>query len=416
MKRIVLMLFVMAVVSLSAVAENIKVGLISSLSGPVAIYGQTTYNGIKLAVEQLNAAGGINGNKIELIVEDDKGDPAEAVTAAKRLISEKKVVAILGPIISTTCLAVAPIAQQNGVPMLTPTGTNTKITEAGDYVARTCFIDPFQGGVMATFGIDTLKAKTAVVIKDVNSDYSEGLAEEFVKVFEKKGGKILDTVAYATNDVDYSSQLTKVKAENPDVIFVPGYYNEVALLVKQARDLQIKATFLGGDGWDNGKLFEIAGESVTGSFVSSHFSPESQEPMIQNFLKDYRAMFKEEPSVLSALGFDAAGIMIEAMKKSKAISGEEIKNNINGTKDYKGVTGNITLDGNRNAVKSAFVLEAKDGGFKFKTTVEPFKEEANSAAAAATSGETKKESKGKIIFAVIAIIAAAAIVIAKKKK
>lgn len=405
----------MVVVSISAVAENIKVGLISSLSGPVAVYGQTTYNGIKLAVEQLNAAGGINGNKIELIVEDDKGDPAEAVTAAKRLISEKNVVALLGPIISTTCLAVAPIAQQNGVPMLTPTGTNIKITEAGDYIARTCFIDPFQGGVMATFGIDTLKAKTAVIIKDVNSDYSEGLAEEFVKVFEKKGGKVLDTLAYATNDVDYSSQLTKVKAENPDVIFVPGYYNEVALLVKQARDLQIKATFLGGDGWDNGKLFEVAGTAVTGSFVSSHFSPESQDPMIQNFLKDYIAMFKEDPSVLSALGFDAAGIMIEAMKKSTKISGEEIKNNINSTKDYKGVTGNINIDSNRNAVKSAFVLEAKDGGFKYKTTVEPFKEEAL-AATATKSEETKKDNKSKIIFALIAVAAAAAIVIAKKKK
>lgn len=416
MKKALLMISIMALTTITVMAENIKIGVISSLSGPVAIYGQTTYNGVKLAVDKLNAAGGINGNKVELIVEDDKGDPAEAVTAAKRLISEKKVIAILGPTISSTCLAVAPIAQQNKVPMLTATGTNIKITDAGDYIARTCFIDPFQGAVMAKFGLENLKAKTAVIIKDVNSDYSEGLADEFVKVFEKNGGKILDTVAYATNDVDYSSQLTKVKSLNPDVIFVPGYYNEVSLLIKQARDLQIKSKFLGGDGWDNGKLFEIAGSAVLGSYISSHFSPESQDPLIQNFLSDYRKSFKEEPSVLSALGYDAAGIMLESVKNAKALTGEDIKNNINATKGYKGVTGVITLDEKRNAIKSAFVLEAKDGGFKYYATIEPFTVDETSAPAGEADSKAKKDNKGTMILIVIVAVLAAGIFVAKKKK
>ncbi|BDU49461.1 ABC transporter substrate-binding protein [Haliovirga abyssi] len=391
-------------------AGEIKIGVIAPLSGPIAVYGQATVNGFKLAAEKINEKGGILGNKIKLIIEDNKGDAAEAVNAAKKLINLDKVVAVLGPVISTNSLAVAPIMQESKIPMLTPTGTNVKITEAGDYVSRVCFIDPFQGDVMANFAIDNLKVNSAVIMKDVNSDYSDGLGQAFKKRFEARGGKVISEISYAAGDVDFTSQLTKIKIKKPDVIFVPGYYSEVALIVKQARDLKINSTFLGGDGWDNGKLFEIAGSAINGSYISTHFSPESADPMVQNFLKDYNSRFGEAPSVLAALGYDGADVMFAAMNRAGEINSEKIKDEINKTTKFKGVTGVITLDKNRNAVKSAFVIEAKDGKFVYKTTVEPVvestaKEVKQAATKEPVKAPKKSNSNNTVIIAIIAVVA-----------
>lgn len=395
MRKRILGIVAMLLIATMTLAETIKVGMLTPLSGPIAIYGQTTLNGIKLATEELNKKGGIKGNKIELIIEDNKGDAAEAVNAVKKMISVNKIKALLGPVISTNSLAVAPIMQENKIPMLTPTGTNSTITQVGDYIARTCFIDEFQGQVMGAFAIKNLKAKNAVILTDVNSDYSEGLAEEFKKVFEANGGKILDTVSYVANDVDFTSQLTKIKMKKPEVIFVPGYYSEVSLIVKQARELRIDSVFLGGDGWDNGKLFEIAGDSINGSYISTHFSSESEDQQIKSFLKNYKARFGEEPSVLSALGYDAANVMYAAMERTENLDSTEIKNEVNKTKDFKGITGVISLDENRNAVKSAFVLEAKDGKFKYKATVDPINESEEVTKIVKKTTEKKEESKKK---------------------
>lgn len=419
MKKRILGITAMLLITTMALGETIKVGMLTPLSGPIAIYGQTTLNGIKLATEELNKKGGIKGNKIELIIEDNKGDAAEAVNAVKKMISVNKIKALLGPVISTNSLAVAPIMQENKIPMLTPTGTNSTITEVGDYIARTCFIDEFQGQVMGAFAIKNLKAKNAVIMTDVNSDYSEGLGEEFKKVFEANGGKIIDTVSYVANDVDFTSQLTKIKMKKPEVIFVPGYYSEVSLIVKQARELRIDSVFLGGDGWDNGKLFEIAGDSINGSYISTHFSPESEDEQIQNFLKNYKARFGEEPSVLSALGYDAARVMYAAMEKTENCDSTEIKNEVNKTKDFKGITGTISLDQNRNAVKSAFVLEAKDGGFKYKATVAPMKESKKVTKTIEKTTEettTKKRSNNTVLIIGILIAAIVGITFMNKKK
>ncbi|MBZ4683352.1 MAG: branched-chain amino acid transport system substrate-binding protein [Fusobacteriaceae bacterium] len=367
-----LMLVVLGLIlSVMSFGRDIKIGVIAPLSGPLALYGQTTVNGYELAVKEINAKGGINGMNLVLIKEDNKGDSAESVAAIKKLITVNKVDVILGGVTSGNTIAIAPIAQEYKLPMLTPTATNVKVTTFGDYISRTCFIDPFQGEVMANFASDNLKAKKAIIIKNAADDYSEGLAVEFEKTFKANGGKIVDVINYVTGDIDFSSQLTKIKNMNTDVIFLPGYYNEVALVVKQARDLGIDATFLGGDGWDNSKLFEIGGTSVNGSYVLTHFSKESEDTQVQDFINNYFNEFFEDPSPLSALGYDAAYIMAEAIKKAGSLDREKIKNAINSTKNYKGVTGVISLDKNRNAKKSAFVLKAENGAFIYETTVDP---------------------------------------------
>jgi branched-chain amino acid transport system substrate-binding protein len=371
MKKNLLALVAFFVLCALSFGKEIKIGVIMPLSGPIAVYGQTTYNGMKLAIQEINENGGIDGNMIKLIVEDNKGDSAESVTAFKKLANVDKIDALLGPVASSNCLAVAPVAQEYGIPMMTSSGTSVKVTQVGDFISRACFIDPFQGSVMANFAKDSLNAKTAIIFKDVNSDYSEGLTNEFTKTFTKRGGEIITVVNYVAGDIDFSSQLTKIRKMKADVVFVPGYYNEAALIVNQARDLRINSTFLGADGWDNGKLFEIAGEALNGSFVSTHFSSESEDEIVQNFINNYFDEFFEDPNVLSALGYDAAKIMAEAFDRANSTDKVKVKNAINSTKNFKGVTGIITLDENRNANKSAFVMEAKNGAFVYKTTVDP---------------------------------------------
>lgn len=351
--------------------DSILVGEVGSLTGPEATFGLSTNRGIKLAFKEINDSGGINGKKLELITLDDQGKPEEAATAVTKLITQNKVSAILGEVASSRSLAMAPISQQNKIPMITPSSTNPKVTAVGDYIFRVCFIDPFQGTVMAKFARETLKAKKVAVLRDVKNDYSVGLADFFAETYKKLGGEIVVDKSYSAGDIDFKSQLTAIRAKNPDAIFVPGYYTDVGLIARQARELGIKAPLLGGDGWDSPKLQEIGGTAVNGSYFSNHYSAEDQAPHVQSFIERYKAMHNEIPDGLAAMGYDAAMVLADSMKKAKSLSGPDVKEAIAAVKDYQGVTGKISIDAERNAVKSAVVLKVENGTFKYQTTINP---------------------------------------------
>lgn len=353
--------------------DTIKVGVYGDLTGPTSSFGQSTKNGVELAVEEINAAGGVNGKKIEIVSEDDQGRPEQAKTVVSKLISQDKVQALLGEVASTNSLAAAPVAQEAKVPMITPSSTNPKVTETGDYISRVCFIDPFQGSVMAKFAANTLKAKTAAVIGDVNSDYSKGLTQFFEEEFNRLGGKVIAKEAYTQTDPDFKGQLTKIRNLNPDVIYIPGYYGQVGIIAKQARELGMNMPLLGGDGWDSPELWKLGGDALKNAFISNHYSAENPAPEIQNFVKAYKAKFNVVPDSLAALAYDAAKVLADAIKRAGTTESAKLKDAINATKDFPGVTGKITLDANRNAVKPAVVLELNpaEGKFKFKETIAP---------------------------------------------
>jgi branched-chain amino acid transport system substrate-binding protein len=354
-----------------ASGNEILIGEVGSLTGSEATFGTSTRDGIELAIKQINDAGGIKGKKLRTIVLDDQGKPEEAATAVTKLITQDKVTAILGEVASSRSLAMAPIAQQNRVPMITPSSTNPRVTQVGDYIFRVCFIDPFQGAVMAKFAANTLKVKKAAILRDIKNDYSVGLANFFTETFKKMGGEIVLDQSYSAGDVDFKSQLTSIKGKNPEVIFVPGYYTEVGLIARQARELGLKAPLLGGDGWDSSKLQEIGGDALNGSFFSNHYSPDDTTPAVQKFIADYKSMFGAVPDGLAAMGYDAAMVLADAMKRSASLSNEDIRKALAETKDYPGVTGKITIDKNRDAVKSAVVIEVKPTGFTYKETINP---------------------------------------------
>ena len=356
--------------------ETIKIGEVGSMTGSEATFGVSTHQGIALAIEEANAKGGVKGKQLEVITLDDQGKPEEAATAVTKLITQNKVTAILGEVASSRSMAMAPIAQKNKVPMITPSSTNPKVTELGTYVFRVCFIDPFQGTVMATFAADTLKVKKVAVLRDVKNDYSIGLADFFTEVFKKKGGTIVLDTSYSAGDMDFKSQLTAIKGKNPEAIFVPGYYTEVGLIARQARELGIKAPLMGGDGWDSPKLTEIGGKAIEGAFFSNHYSSEDQSPIVQDFISRFKKKYNVVPDGLAAMGYDAALVLIDAMNRSKTLEGNDIRAAIADTKKFQGVTGKITIDEKRNAVKSAVVLEVakKEPGkedFRYKTTINP---------------------------------------------
>lgn len=351
--------------------EFIVVGEVGSMTGNEATFGISTHNGITLAFEQINAAGGVKGKKLKVIALDNQGKPEEAATAVTKLITQDKVVAILGEVASSRSLAMAPIAQANKIPMISPSSTNPKVTEQGDYIFRVCFIDPFQGTVMAKFASETLKIKRVAILRDVRNDYSVGLADFFKETFTKNGGQIVTDVSYSAGDIDFKSQLTAIRGKNPEAIFVPGYYTEVGLIARQARELGIKVPLMGGDGWDSPKLKEIGGKALEGSYFSNHYSEEDQAPQVQKFISDYKQKFGSSPDALAAMGYDAALVLAEAMKNATDLSPTAIRDAIAKTKDFQVVTGKITLNEKRDAVKSAAVLKIEDNRFKFQTTVSP---------------------------------------------
>jgi branched-chain amino acid transport system substrate-binding protein len=351
--------------------DELLVGEVGSMTGSEATFGISTHQGIVLAFEQINAAGGVKGKKFKLTSLDDQGKPDEAATAATKLITQDKIIALLGEVASSRSIAMAPIAQSHGVPMITPSSTNPKVTEQGDYIFRACFIDPFQGTVMAKFAANDLKIKNVAVLRDVKNDYSVGLAAFFTETFTKMGGTVVVDQSYSSGDTDFKSQLTAIRAKKPDAIYVPGYYTEVGLIARQARELGITVPLMGGDGWDSPKLTEIGQKWIEGSFFSSHYSQDDKAPAVQKFIADYKTKWNSVPDAMAAMGYDAAKLLADAMTRAPDLTNTAIKNAIATTKDYQAVTGLITLNEHRDPIKSAVVLKVADGHFKYQTTVKP---------------------------------------------
>ncbi len=351
--------------------NEIRIGQFGSMTGAEATFGRSTDKGIRLAIDAKNEQGGIKGKKIRLITEDNQGKPDEAAAVVKKLITQDQVIAILGEVASNRSLAAAPIAQQFRIPMITPSSTNPKVTEIGDYVFRVCFIDPFQGPVMAKFAFENLKVKKVAVLKDLRSDYSMGLTEFFIAKFKELGGTVTSVQTFQTGDTDFKAQLTSIRSENPDGIFIPAYYTEVGLIARQARQLGIKATLLGGDGWDSPKLFEIGGDSLEGAYFANHYSPESSNPATQEFIAAFKKRYGDTPDGLAAAGYDAARVLIQALESVDSLTSENIRDAIAKTTDFKGATGNITIDADRNADKDAFIVQVKNNTQKFVTILRP---------------------------------------------
>jgi branched-chain amino acid transport system substrate-binding protein len=351
-------------------ATEIVIGGVGPVSGEAATFGQSTKEGCELAVEEWNAAGGLLGKNIKLIYQDDKGDPIEAATVWTKLITQDKVVAIVGTVMSKCSLAGAPISQQYKVPMISPTSTNPKVTEVGDYIFRACFIDPFQGTVGAKFAYENLNARKAACIFDVGNDYTKGLSEFFRDKFTELGGTIVAFEAHPTGTTDFKAQLTKIIAAKPDVIYISDYYNDVALIAKQARELGFKGPLVGGDGWDSPDLVKIGGTAVENGYFTNHFSKDDPRPIVQEFVKKYQAKFNKVPDALAALAYDAMQIMLDAIKRAGSTDPEKIKKALTET-NINVVSGLITFDKNRNPIKSAVIIAIKNGQQVYQATVNP---------------------------------------------
>ncbi len=348
-------------------ADKIKIGAVLPMSGGIATFGQENANGIKLAMTKLKS------KNFDLLIEDDKSEAIEATNAIRKLINVDKVSLVIGEVTSSNTLAMGPIAQEAKIPLFSPAATNAKVTMVGNFVSRACFTDDFQGVVMARFAVNNLKKKNGLILIDNSSDYSKGLAKSFLDEFLKIGGKIVskEELTYVQKDMDFQSLLRKIKRANPDVIFLPGYYAEVGLIIKQARALGITAPFLGGDGWDSPDLFKIGGPAMKGNYISSHFAPDDKDPKVQAFVKDYEKAYGQKPGAMAALGYDSLGIVADSLARAKSSKPADINAALLATKNYNGVTGSITIDENRNSKKAAVVLEATETGFIFKNKVNP---------------------------------------------
>jgi branched-chain amino acid transport system substrate-binding protein len=357
--------------SATPAADEISIGHYASLSGSQATFGQSTDNGIRLAVEAVNQSGGLHGKKIRLITYDDRGDAKEAGTAVTRLINRDQVAAVLGEVASGLSLAGAPVCQEGGIPMVTPSSTAPEITAVGDRIFRICFMNRFQAYACAKFAREQLKAQNVAILYDQKLPYSVGLADEFEKQFTAMKGNISTRQSYQEGDQDYSAQLTSIRGSKPDIVFVPGYYTDAANIAVQARKLGIRVPLVGGDGWDSAKLAEIGGDAIDGCYFCTHYFQQDPRPRVQEFLRDYRKQFGTAPDAMAALGFDAARILLAAIEKAPSQSGSDISAALAATKDFDGVTGRISIDPDRNAVKPAIILEMKHGAPTQAATIDP---------------------------------------------
>ncbi len=373
--------------------DELVIGEYGSLTGNDATFGGSTRDGVELAMAELQESdqGMIGGAKVRVVSEDDRGLPEEAVTVVKKLVNQDRVIAVIGEVASSRSLAAAPVCQENGVPMITPSSTNPKVTQVGDHIFRMCFIDPFQGTVMARFAYENLNLRKVAVLKDVRNEYSVGLAEFFTEAFLKMGGQVVVEQAFSAGDQDFRAQLTSIKAKKPEAIFLPSYYTEAGLIARQARELGITVPLLGGDGWESEQLIEIGGKALNGAYYSNHFAVDNPDPALQSFLQRYKAKFGKEPDAIGGLAYDAARVLFTAMGKlheqdPQAFSGllsskagtperreatRKLRDVIATTTGFPGVTGTITLDENRNASKAAVVLAIKDEKKVFSAVVNP---------------------------------------------
>jgi branched-chain amino acid transport system substrate-binding protein len=355
----------------SAAATEIVIGHYASMTGSTAHFGQDTDRGVRMALEEANAKGGVLGKKLRLVTLDDRGDAAETVNAVNRLIDVEKVSALLGEVASSLSLAGGRVAQRRKIPMISPTSTNPKVTEVGDYIFRVCFIDPFQGKVMATFAHQNLKLTKVAILRDVKNDYSIGLADAFKASFTELGGTIVAEQAYSQNDTDFSAQVTAIRGTAAQAIFVPGYYSEVGSIARTADRLGLKIPLLGGDGWDSPDLFKIGGDAINGSYFSDHFAPDVATDKAKQFVANFTTKYGQAPTGLGALGYEAAEVLVDAIGRAGKTDPAAIRDAIASTKDFEGVAGKITMDAHRNPLKSAVVLKVEGGKAKFETSIAP---------------------------------------------
>jgi len=362
----------------SSASKDIKIGVVYELTGSTASFGTAAANGAKLAFKEINANGGVLGKQISIAVADNKGEPSESSNAMTKVISQDKVIAVTGFTTSSNGIAGSTVAEANKIPFVAAATTNPKVTldentgKVKNYTFRVCFIDPFQGTVGANFVLNSLKAKNAAVMIDNSSDYSKGLSKFFKEAFVKGGGNVVIEEAYLQNDQDFKTVLTKIKATNPDVIYVPGYYGEVGKIIKQAREIGITVPFVGGDGWDSPKLAEIGGaDALNNSFFTNHYSVEDNSPKSKAFLDAFQKEYGQVPDAMAVLGYDAAYALVDAIKRANSTDPEKIREALANTKDFQGVTGSLTLNDTHDAIKSAVIIEMKNGKQVYRETVKP---------------------------------------------
>ena len=353
---------------------TIKIGYFGDLTGPTFNFGQSAINGVLMAASEINQAGGINHRKIDVVIEDDKGSPEEAARLTAKLIDQDKVVAIIAGGTSGNSRAASPKAQASHIPMISPSSTDPAVTQTGNYIFRACFVDTFQGEVMAHFAINTLKAQKAAILTDFNSPYSKGLTDYFKLSFARLGGSIVSEQTYTQGDADFKGQLSTIRSAEPDVIYIPGYYGDVALIAKQARMVGLKQPLLGGDGWDAPELWQLGGDALNGAYISTHYSVDDPSPAIQQFVNQYKQRYGNLlPDAHAALAFDAARLLFDAIARTGSTDSDKLRDALAQTKNFNGVTGVISIDADRNAVKPAVVLKLEDLKFIYQETIQPQK-------------------------------------------
>jgi branched-chain amino acid transport system substrate-binding protein len=372
-KRICLSLCIATLLGcgIQTVFAQIKIGAVTCLTGELSTFGVSSKQGAELAVGEINSAGGVLGQTIDLIIDDNGSKAGETATILRKFISQDKVSAILGDLTSSATMVGAPIAQVAKIPMLTPSATNVAITKVGDYIFRSCFVDPFTGRIMAKFALDQLKATQAIVITDVKQDYSVGLTDAIRQYFVANGGRISRELSYSSGDTNFRTQLTTARSAHPDIIFLPGYYTEAALILRQAKQLGINCPFVGGEGWDSPVLIQVAGKSADGNYYTDHFSAADPDPRVQKFVQDYRAKYGSIPDALAALWYDGARLMAQALQRAGSTDPAKVRDALAGTRGFEGVTGRISIDENRNAAKSGVIIKIENGTLKMVQEVTP---------------------------------------------
>jgi branched-chain amino acid transport system substrate-binding protein len=350
---------------------EIKVGVVSCLSGGLSTFGISSVQGTKLAAEEINSAGGILHQPLNLIIDDNQSKPGETARIVRKFLTQDRVDAILGDLTSSLTMEAAPLAQNAHVPLLTPTATNVAITPIGDFIFRSCFTDPFTGRVMARFALDHLQARRAVIMTDIKQDYSVGVAAELKQYFGANGGQLLEDLSFSSGDTDFRAQLSKLRAVRPEVVFLPAYYPEVSLILREARLLGVTAPFVGGEGWDSPALVQIAGKSADGSYYANHFSARDPDPRVQQFVARYQERYHAVPDALAALWYDGMRLLADAIERAGSDNPEKIRDALAQTKDFSGVTGNISLDGQRNATKPGVIVTIQAGTIKMVERVNP---------------------------------------------
>ena len=350
----------------------IKIGYFGDLSGPTFNFGRSAYNGVVMAADEINQAGGINGRKIDVVIEDDHGSPEEAALLTARLIDEDKVVALIAGGTSGISRAAAPKAQSSHIPLISPSSTDPAVTQTGDYIFRACFVDSFQGEVMASFAANSLKAQKAAILFDFNSPYGRGLTDFFKLSFAKLGGQIVSEQSYAQGDEDFKGQLSQIRSAEPDVIYIPGYYGDVARIAKQARMIGPEQPLLGADGWDAPELWQLGGDALNGAYISTHYSIDDPSPPIQRFVESYKQRYQNLlPDAHAALAYDATRLLFDAITRAGTTEAGKLRDALAQTRNFAGVTGVISMDPERNAVKPAVVLKLKDVKFIYQETIPP---------------------------------------------